>query len=296
MAALVALFAHVFRSSLKYVFPNSRHGFLVDRTPYGLPVPLCAHQTITEEELGERKLLIVGDIHGCYDELGELLEKTNGRDPGVCVVFVGDLVNKGPKSAEVVKLVREMGAYCVRGNHDEVSLRNWQNYVEGRASLPQEFQWLKTLSKEDLGWLFELPFSISIPSLNLVVVHAGLLPQLPLVEQGYDDLLHLRNVSYDPGLSKWVGHRKILEGSIPWASVWKGPEHVYFGHDAIRGLQLYPCAKGVDTGCVYGGRLTAVFPLEGDRMVQVEAHAVHRRPGKKGPSREEEGRWKEGGF
>lgn len=296
MAALVALFVNGFRSSLKYIFPNSRHSFLVDRTPYGLPVPVCAHQTITEEELGERKLLIIGDVHGCYDELVDLLDKTNGRDPGVCVVFVGDLVNKGPKSAEVVKLVREMGAYSVRGNHDEVALRNWQNYAEGRASLPQEFQWLTTLSKEELGWLYELPFSISIPSLNILIVHAGVLPQLPLVKQGYDDLLHLRNASYDSGLSKWVGHKKILEGSISWASAWRGPELVYFGHDARRGLQMFPLAKGLDTGCVYGGRLTAIFPLEEDRVVQVESRAVHRRPGKMESRKEEEERCKEGGF
>ena len=260
---------------------DSRHSFLVNRTPYGLPVPTFLHQTITEEELGGRRLMIVGDVHGCYDELSELLDQTNGRDPGMCVVFVGDLVNKGPKSAEVVKLVRSMCAYSVRGNHDEVSLRAWQDFEEGRNTLSQEFQWMQTLSREDLDWLYELPYTISIPSANMVVVHAGLLPQVPLTEQSFEHLIHLRNVSYDPVLSTWVGHRKILEGSIPWVSVWKGPQCVYFGHDAIRHLQLLPLAKGLDTGCVYGGKLTAIFPEEGDKIVQVEAHTTHKVPGKR---------------
>ena len=282
MAALVALFAQVFRSTLRYVFPRSRHSFLVDRTPYGLPVPACIHRTLTEAELGGRAVLIIGDVHGCFDELVELLEICKGRDPDVCTIFVGDLINKGPKNGEVVKLVREMGAYCVRGNHDEVCLRSWQNYVEGREPLSKSFEWLHQLSREDLQWLYELPFTLTIPSLNICVVHAGLVPFVPLMHQPLTSMLHIRDVSHDNGLSsQWVWHKKSTEDSVPWASIWEGPEHVYFGHDAIRLLQQYPLATGLDTGCVYGGKLTAVFPLEDNRVVQVDAHAVHKQPGKK---------------
>lgn len=281
MAALVALCVHLFRSALKYAFPRLRHSFLVDRTPYSLPVPLCIHQTLSEEELGGRALVIIGDVHGCYDELVELLDKYKARELDVCTVFVGDLINKGPKNAEVVKLVRGMGAYCVRGNHDEVCLRSWQNSVEGREPLSKKFQWMHQLSKSDLQWLSELPFTLTIPSLKIHVVHAGLVPLVPLLQQPLNSMLHIRDVSYDPLMSRWVGHKKAMEGTVPWASAWKGPEHVYFGHDAIRCLQQYTLATGLDTGCVYGGKLTAVFPLEGNRIVQVDACAVHHEPGKK---------------
>ena len=281
MAALVAFVAHLFRSTLKYAFPRSRLSFLVDRTPYGLPAPACIHQIITEEDLVGRRLMIVGDVHGCYDELVELLDMCKGREPDVCAVFVGDLINKGPKNAEVVKLVRKMDAYCVRGNHDEVCLRAWQNHCEGREPLSAKFEWMRQLSEDEIQWLAELPFTLSIPSLNVHVVHAGLLPQQPLPEQPFDSMLHVRDVSYNPILSRWIWHKSAVEGSVPWASAWKGPEHVYFGHDAIRQLQQYALATGLDTGCVYGGKLTAVFPLEGNRLVQVDAHTVHRQPGKK---------------
>jgi diadenosine tetraphosphatase ApaH/serine/threonine PP2A family protein phosphatase len=226
-------------------------------------------------------VVIIGDVHGCFDELVELLEICRGRDPHTCTIFVGDLINKGPKSGEVVKLAREMGAYCVRGNHDEVCLRSWQNYVEGRQPLSKAFQWLQQLSREDLQWLHELPYTLTIPSMKIHVVHAGLVPLIPLNHQPLDSMLHIRDVSYNALSSKWVWHKKAAEGSIPWASAWEGPEHVYFGHDAIRRLQQYPLATGLDTGCVYGGKLTAVFPLEGNRVVQVDAHTVHKEPGKK---------------
>lgn len=282
MAALVALLAHLFRSTLRYVFPRSRYGFLVERTPYGLPVPVCVHCILPESDIEGKSLVIVGDVHGCYDELEELVDKCRCKDTNVCTVFVGDLINKGPKSVEVVKLVRSMDAHCVRGNHDEVCLRSWQNYVEGREPLSSEFQWMRQLDRGDLEWLFELPYTLTIPSLNICVVHAGLVPCLPLQQQPLDSMLHMRNVSYDVHASRWAWHKKIgREGTLPWASEWTGPEHVYFGHDAIRKLQQYLLATGLDTGCVYGGKLTAIFPLEEGKLVQVDAHTIHKEPGRR---------------
>jgi predicted phosphodiesterase len=68
------------------------------------------------------KVLIIGDIHGCLVEFKDLLNKSNYNDADTSLILVGDLVNKGPYSAEVVKYARSLNAYCVRGNHDDSAL------------------------------------------------------------------------------------------------------------------------------------------------------------------------------
>ena len=74
------------------------------------------------------RTLVVGDVHGCVAELRALLDAVDFDDARDNLVFVGDLVNKGPSSLAVVRLARELGALGVRGNHDERALKHWRNW------------------------------------------------------------------------------------------------------------------------------------------------------------------------
>lgn len=85
------------------------------------PSPDVSNLIISPSTLIE-KVIIVGDVHGCLQELKDLLAKCDYNPLNSIVILVGDLVNKGPFSAEVIQFVRSQQFYCVRGNHDESAL------------------------------------------------------------------------------------------------------------------------------------------------------------------------------
>lgn len=86
-----------------------------------LPVPTVPHLTLQEHEIKER-IIVVGDVHGCYHELVELLDRCKYNPENTQVILVGDLVNKGPHSDEVIKFARKNKLLCIRGNHDHDAL------------------------------------------------------------------------------------------------------------------------------------------------------------------------------
>ncbi|MHB8877912.1 MAG: metallophosphoesterase [Myxococcaceae bacterium] len=212
------------------------------------------------------RTLVIGDVHGCIAELESLLRECRHRR-GDRVVFTGDLVAKGPDSRAVVQLARSLGARAVRGNHDEKVLRWFRAGPRGRAKMPLKpwhRQTVESLGAEEWEYLAALPAFLRLPGDDAFVVHAGVLPGRPLEEQREEDLFNMRSLTPSGGASKRI------EGGTPWARAWKGPQLAVFGHDAIRGLQLLPNAIGLDSGCVYGGRLTALL-LPERRLVSVPA-------------------------
>jgi diadenosine tetraphosphatase ApaH/serine/threonine PP2A family protein phosphatase len=132
---------------------------------------------------------------------------------------------------------------------------------------------VKKLDDEDVAWLEALPLTLVLEEHHTIVVHAGLLPSVPIGSQAREHLLTMRSIRSDGTPTK-----RIEEG-VAWASLWPGPEHVLFGHDAVRGLQRWPYATGLDTGCVYGGRLTAML-LPERKLVSVPATRVWSEPSK----------------
>lgn len=214
------------------------------------------------------RTLFIGDVHGCAEELDALLARCAWQ-PGDRVVLVGDLVAKGPDSAGVVRRAREQGFLAVRGNHDAHVLR-WHagRGPRGKKLKPEHQQVLDTLTPEDWAWLGAQPLYRCFPELNVVAVHGGLVPGVPLEAQKEDELLNLRSILPDGTPSKRV------DAGAPWASLWQGPELVIFGHDAMRGIQRHPHAVGLDSGCVYGGKLSAYVLPEG-RLVSVLARRAY---------------------
>jgi len=210
------------------------------------------------------RTVVVGDVHGCLEELLALIVKC-GVTPDDRVVLVGDVVAKGPDSQGVVQWARESGAHAVLGNHDAHVLRA----IAGDAAVKgHHVKVAGELGAADVRWLKERPLWLRLPTASPhVVVHGGLVPGVPVEHQAREHLLNLRSITDDGKPSKRI------EGK-PWGAAWPGPEHAVFGHDAVRGLQQHKHATGLDTGCVYGRQLTALV-LPANDLVSVDAHRAY---------------------
>lgn len=218
-------------------------------------------------------VVIVGDIHGCSDEFEELLERVHKETPSKksnkCLkILVGDLVNKGPNSRKVLKLCRDIypdSIIACRGNHDQIVLDQYREFKEKGAKLSAKNKWTEKLPKRYVDYLESLPYSITIPSLKCIVVHAGIDPSAndPARDTPLNLMLTMRNIEVikneKTGETSYNCNKTIDKG-IAWATFWPGPEHIYFGHDAKRRLQNeHEFATGLDTGCVYGDKLSYVY-------------------------------------
>lgn len=205
------------------------------------------------------RTVFIGDVHGCADELEELLGAV-AVTQGDRVVCVGDLVARGPDSRRVLRLVREQGLLSVRGNHEQKVIVARKAAARGEpmrlGSAHQKL--LDELTEEEWAQLEALPLSLELPEHQVRVVHAGVAPGVPFEEQQPWTLLHVRSLTSAGGPSDRYS-------SVSWAESYEGPPHVVFGHNAQAGLQLFAAATGLDTGCIYGGHLSAMVLPEGER-------------------------------
>jgi len=209
------------------------------------------------------RTIVIGDIHGCYDELTMLLEKAKfSRDDKV--VAVGDLTVKGPKSRQVLNLFySDSRLSSVVGNHDLAVVRFWKGITSKlKASQESAFVELRSGGEHLLEYLSSLPAYIDLDT--HVVVHAGLRPGIPLNQQSLDDLVELRTLGAD---------RPAREGT-PWYEVYDDPKVVLFGHWPAAQPRRGKSAIGIDTGCVYGYQLTA-YILETGEFLSVEAKTIY---------------------
>jgi hypothetical protein len=209
------------------------------------------------------RTIVVGDIHGCYNELMALLEKVElGRDDRV--VSVGDLIAKGPKSREVLQLFMSDARFTsVIGNHDLALRRRWNGEdVDLKPAQKEVHKELKPEKDSYASFFNRLPFWIDLDT--HLVVHAGLRPNVELYSQTTGDLTRLRTLG---------GDRESDEGT-PWYHVYYGEKTVLFGHWPAPEPRRGKKAIGLDTGCVYGYNLTA-YIIETEEFVSVPAERAY---------------------
>lgn len=218
--------------------------------------------------MGYERTIIIGDVHGCKEELEELLNKLDYTAKKDRLIFVGDLINKGPDSLGVLEMVFSLKAEVVLGNHEFGFLR----YLEDSSLVFDGFEKLKVQLEKTLNfwksWFYQLPRFIEDD--DFLVVHAGVIPEkLPAQTPTYI-LTNIRT---------WDGKGEELNNpeNPSWFDLYHNQKLIVFGHWARKGLILRENAIGLDTGCVYGRKLTAVV-LPQRMIYQVSAKKVYEPP------------------
>ena len=268
----------------------------------------------------------IGDIQGCYDSLCRLLELCKFDAANDRIWLVGDLVNRGPKSLETLRLIKSLGpaAVTVLGNHDLYLLM----VAEGGAKFRAKDDTLQAIFDapdcgELLDWLRQQPLCHTEG--NYCMVHAGLLPQwtatqaralsreVELALQGPNYRQFLKNLwgsepaGWSESLSGWPRLRVIVNamtrmrfctpegimefkakgklsntpaGHIPWFDA-PNPRYadsvLVTGHWSALGLKVLPHFLALDSGCLWGGHLTAVR-LEDRAVFQVNCSPEEAQP------------------
>jgi protein phosphatase len=217
---------------------------------------------------------IIGDVHGCYDELSDLLDQlgyapdaTAGRRhaDGRRAIFLGDLVDRGPRVVESVRLVRRMvdagQALCVPGNHDIKLLRYLNGaQVKLQHGLAESVAQLNALPAEErAAWiayyralLEHLPAHLVLDGGRLVVAHAGM-------KEAYQGRASGRVRAFALfGETTGEVDALGLPVRLDWAADYRGRAAVVYGHTPVATPTWLNNTINVDTGCVFGLRLTAL--------------------------------------
>ena len=245
-----------------------------------------------EHPTAYHRTFIIGDVHGCLHELQDLLARIGYVHGSDRLIFVGDLLDRGPNPMGVFRLVFGLGAEVVLGNHEEKYLRYWKHALHlagagGAAPYMNKLEHVvtyKQLTTEDMMHIVTFPTSIHAGTFDgedFTVVHAGFEPGRHKDFQRDDKIIRVRWV--DPeGMYAGGTPGKQPPGSVRWTKMWKGPHHVIYGH-AVRDLMM-PTVEGemvktigIDTGAVFGGHLTA-FELPARRFHMVRAHKMYEKP------------------
>ncbi|KAI9719582.1 MAG: hypothetical protein M1812_003353 [Candelaria pacifica] len=247
-----------------------------------------------KHDAGQR-LIIVGDVHGCKDELIALLDEVSFNPLSDHLILAGDIIAKGPDSGGVIDLAQQMGASCVRGNHEDRillahrSLHSASVPLQGPTEDPhntdddmseesfshgdyKDRALAKELNDKQIKWLKTCPVILRVGNVDgmgeVVVVHAGLVPGVDLERQDPFNVMNMRTIDLDTHVPS-----EGRDGGVAWTKVWNKFQKrldkeerstVVYGHDSRVGLHIKKFSKGLDSGCVRGGRLTALV-VEGGK-------------------------------
>lgn len=237
---------------------------------------------------------MVGDVHGCSKEFAQLIDILSWQSLDA-IWTVGDLVDRGPDSAGVIDICIDKNISSVMGNHDQSILNHQSKWLKD-GLLPKNAdkkQTLQQLQEKHFNYLKNLPSLHVVDSLGVIIVHAGLWPDIPLYAQPHNVIRAQMVCPSVPGKVRWWGKDAILhesgkseeqnraEGYERWYRLYDFHEDVIYGHSTVAQPMIYQSKKGgkcigVDTGSCFGGSITAcIYDNYSFHFISVKAEKVY---------------------
>ena len=235
---------------------------------------------------------VIGDVHGCYDELAALLIRLGYRLPkqgdalahgeGRTVVFLGDLVDRGPRIVDVLRLAMDAvdagSALCVIGNHEWKLVRAlWGRNVKVANGLQESLEQLKeggeAFRHRVARFIERLPSHLVLDAGNMVVAHGGVKEHM---HGGETERIRAFAMYGDTTgeYDQWG-----MPVRLNWAADYRGKAVIVYGHTPVAEPEWQNNTINIDAGCVYGGSLTALRYPERE-LVSVRAAREYAAPGR----------------
>jgi bis(5'-nucleosyl)-tetraphosphatase (symmetrical) len=251
-----------------------------------------------------RRLIVVGDIHGKFKSLKKLLAKIDYASETDHLVFLGDMVSKGPNSLEVLDFAIDHNVSCVRGNHEDSILHQYaalhrlpaprieppfvgvdDNRFRTTFVPASDKAVARKLKPKHIAYLGTCPAILDLGAVGFhntsaVAVHAGLQWNIPNLEDQIPEVVFTMRSLLPPALTT---PSEETDGE-PWSKVWNQKQKekprdkrvsVFYGHNARDGLIKHRYTAGIDTGCASGGKLTAlIISRDDDGVLQHDLSSV----------------------
>ncbi len=212
------------------------------------------------------RIIIYGDIHGCLEELHELREELNIERLDL-EIAVGDVLNKGLYSIDTLRYLRKHNIITIIGNHEYEYIKYHEATLKGkniklsrdRLDIYAQFNTL------DLDFLNKMPHFLKIK--NLTILHAGLPKNF-----------HLKSILSEDEADRLNTHRYETDKKgrkVFWSDLYSGGDgFIVYGHTPFKDIKVDDFSLGIDTGCVYGNKLTAVSFRHKNDLIDVENYEI----------------------